>query len=165
MSDMPRILGLDEAGRGCVLGPLVIGAFCCTIDELEALDATGATDSKKLSAKKREEIRQQLLSIGEYALDFITPRDRALMETLRDRKVRRSQFKLDETEGEVRRRMRGEGGRGSGGGGRKGGRGRRDQGPGGGRKGGGGRGPGGSGGSGGRGQGGGRRGGKARGPR
>lgn len=98
-------------------------------------------------------------------LDFITPRDRALMETLRDRKVRRSQFKLDETEGEVRRRMRGEGGRGSGGGGRKGGRGRRDQGPGGGRKGGGGRGPGGSGGSGGRGQGGGRRGGKARGPR
>mgnify|MGYP001209673880 FL=1 len=73
MSDAPRILGLDEAGRGCVLGPLVIGAFCCTVDELDALDATGATDSKKLSAKKREAIRLQLLDIGEHAVELISP--------------------------------------------------------------------------------------------
>ena len=73
MDDSPRILGLDEAGRGCVLGPLVIGAFCCTVDEHPALDATGATDSKALSAKKREKIRQELLGIGEHALEFITP--------------------------------------------------------------------------------------------
>ena len=73
MSDSPRILGLDEAGRGCVLGPLVIGAFCCTTDELDALDATGATDSKALSAKKREKIRQLLLEIGSHSLEYISP--------------------------------------------------------------------------------------------
>ena len=73
MSESPRILGLDEAGRGCVLGPLVIGAFCCTTDELDALDATGATDSKKLSAKKREKIRLQLLDIGEHAIELVSP--------------------------------------------------------------------------------------------
>ena len=48
-----RILGLDEAGRGCVLGELVVGAFCCHQKDEEKVIATGATDSKKLSPKKR----------------------------------------------------------------------------------------------------------------
>ena len=45
-----RTLGLDEAGRGCVLGPLVVGAFC--VDSVAHPDElkVGATDSKKLSA-------------------------------------------------------------------------------------------------------------------
>ena len=31
-----KILGLDEVGRGCVLGPLVVGAFCCEESQLES---------------------------------------------------------------------------------------------------------------------------------
>ena len=68
-----KILGIDEAGRGCVLGPLVVGAFCCTEDRLEALEATGATDSKKLSAKRRERILGLLGDVGEIRLEYVTP--------------------------------------------------------------------------------------------
>jgi len=68
-----RILGLDEAGRGCVLGDLVVGAFCCDESERDLVVATGATDSKKLSRKKRESIREKLLQIGENRLISITP--------------------------------------------------------------------------------------------
>ncbi len=60
-----RILGLDEAGRGSVLGPLVIGAFCCEDGQDEVLREAGAEDSKMLSAKKRERIREALRPLGD----------------------------------------------------------------------------------------------------
>lgn len=68
-----KILGLDEAGRGCVLGPLIVGAYCCEADNLEALKATGATDSKALSAKKREAILEKLPPLGSPRLIAVTP--------------------------------------------------------------------------------------------
>ena len=63
-----KILSMDEAGRGCVLGPLVVGAFCCDAQDLSAVAATGATDSKKLSPKRREAIRGALEALGTAAL-------------------------------------------------------------------------------------------------
>jgi ribonuclease HII len=60
-----RILGLDEAGRGCVLGPLVVGGFVCEPAGFEALEAAGVDDSKALSAKKRVRIRAVLPEMGE----------------------------------------------------------------------------------------------------
>lgn len=68
-----KILGLDEAGRGCVLGPLVVGAFCCEESQLEAVKNSGATDSKKLSAKKRESILEKLPALGNTRQISITP--------------------------------------------------------------------------------------------
>jgi ribonuclease HII len=41
---------VDEAGRGCLAGPVVAGAVILP----EGLDLPGLTDSKKLTAKKRE---------------------------------------------------------------------------------------------------------------
>ena len=70
---MMRILGLDEAGRGCVLGPLVVGAYCCTAAEETLIIQSGATDSKKLSAKKRALILKKLDGIGSHRLVSITP--------------------------------------------------------------------------------------------
>ena len=75
-SDSPinmRILGLDEAGRGCVLGPLVVGGFLVEADLLSRVRETGATDSKKLSAKRRETILPLLDDLGEAHLIEITP--------------------------------------------------------------------------------------------
>ena len=54
---MRTLLGIDEAGRGCVLGPMVYGA--CLIGEADesVLRELGARDSKKLSATKRATVR------------------------------------------------------------------------------------------------------------
>ncbi len=68
-----KILGLDEAGRGCVLGPLVVGAFCVTRDKVASVAEAGATDSKRLSAKKRESLIAPLGALGQARLLEITP--------------------------------------------------------------------------------------------
>lgn len=50
------VAGVDEAGRGCVLGPLVLAV--CTLDkDLESyFKGIGVKDSKLLSKSKREEL-------------------------------------------------------------------------------------------------------------
>jgi len=57
------ILGLDEVGRGPWAGPLVIGACILPREASGELPAwtDGLTDSKKLSAKKREELSKVIL--------------------------------------------------------------------------------------------------------
>ena len=70
-----RLLGLDEAGRGCVLGPLVVGAFVVEGDADDILRKAGATDSKKLSAKRRDTVREALAPLGEWALHRVTARE------------------------------------------------------------------------------------------
>lgn len=59
-----RILGLDEAGRGSVLGPLVVGAFLWEDADQSPLRAAGADDSKVLTHAKRVEIRARLADMG-----------------------------------------------------------------------------------------------------
>lgn len=57
------ILGIDEVGRGCWAGPLVVGAVV-----LGSAQIDGLTDSKALTKKKREtldgQIREQTAGIG-----------------------------------------------------------------------------------------------------
>lgn len=56
-------MGVDEAGRGCVLGSLVVGVFLTRADDA-ALREAGAQDSKALSAARREQARERLLALG-----------------------------------------------------------------------------------------------------
>jgi ribonuclease HII len=57
------ILGVDEVGRGCWAGPLVVGAVVLGGGSID-----GLTDSKKLSKRRREQldkiIREQAPGIG-----------------------------------------------------------------------------------------------------
>ena len=53
---LTKIAGVDEAGRGPLAGPVVAAA--CILPQ--ALHIHGLTDSKKLSASKREKLYQQL---------------------------------------------------------------------------------------------------------
>ncbi len=59
---MKRIAGIDEVGRGCIVGPVV----AATVILDPARPITGLTDSKKLTEKKRfllaEEIKANALS-------------------------------------------------------------------------------------------------------
>lgn len=67
-----RSLGIDEAGRGCVLGPLVVGAFWVDDVTDEVIRGAGATDSKKLSAKRRDLARTKLDVVGSWAIEAIS---------------------------------------------------------------------------------------------
>lgn len=68
-----KTLGLDEAGRGCVLGPLVVGAFLYHGDDQSALRAAGADDSKALSPARRAAVKATLQAMGTPALREISP--------------------------------------------------------------------------------------------
>lgn len=54
------ILGIDEVGRGPLAGPLVVGAVILSDEKPEWV--AELKDSKKLSAKKREELNEKILS-------------------------------------------------------------------------------------------------------
>ena len=54
-------IGVDEAGRGPVIGPLVVYGVAIPDKEIQLLADIGVKDSKDLTPKKREEIRQWFL--------------------------------------------------------------------------------------------------------
>src|SRR3989339_556875 len=61
------LLGLDEAGRGPVLGPLVMAAVTVDTEGEKKLKWLGVKDSKLLSSEVREELFER---IREIILDF-----------------------------------------------------------------------------------------------
>ncbi|HYB77169.1 MAG TPA: ribonuclease HII [Thermoplasmata archaeon] len=69
-----RILGIDEAGRGSLIGPLVVGAFCISSDRLEDLTVLGAKDSKALTPGARERVYDGLARLGTRAHVALAPR-------------------------------------------------------------------------------------------
>lgn len=52
------ICGIDEAGRGPLAGPVVIGAVILPMDSL----IEGVNDSKKVSEKKREKVFEEIIA-------------------------------------------------------------------------------------------------------
>jgi ribonuclease HII len=69
-----RVLGLDEAGRGSVIGPLVVGGFCLTESVSATLRERGVRDSKQLTAARREEVYDDLARCGEMRSVALPPR-------------------------------------------------------------------------------------------
>jgi len=70
-----RVAGVDEAGRGCAIGPLVIACVLFNEETLPTLKEIGVKDSKKLSAKKRERLAEKIkeLALG-YRVFELQPR-------------------------------------------------------------------------------------------
>jgi ribonuclease HII len=67
------VLGIDEAGRGAWVGPLVVGAVAIGSGDLAALHATGARDSKLLSPAARERIYERIGAVASTRSVAIAP--------------------------------------------------------------------------------------------
>ena len=66
------IVGMDEAGRGPLAGPLVVAAVCFPKD----YQHEGIYDSKKVSEKKREEMFEIILKEAlEYHIRIVSPKE------------------------------------------------------------------------------------------
>lgn len=101
------ILGIDEVGRGPLAGPLVVGAVILPEEKPEWVSSL--RDSKKLSAKKREELSAVILKEVPYGLGWVFPEEldavgisealrlatRRAVEEVQKRKVAFSQIVID----------------------------------------------------------------------
>ncbi|XP_063242458.1 ribonuclease H2 subunit A [Bacillus rossius redtenbacheri] len=101
----PCVLGVDEAGRGPVLGPMVYGVCYCVAGRVGVLSELGCADSKSLTEEKREQIFEQLCAqtdcVG-WAVEAIAPTT-ICNSMLRRQKCSLNQVAQDSTVALVRR--------------------------------------------------------------
>ncbi|GAC94328.1 ribonuclease subunit [Pseudozyma hubeiensis SY62] len=75
---VPCVLGVDEAGRGPVLGPLVYGIAYCPVSYADELKSIGFADSKALTAERRDTLLSALIHheshLG-WAVRVMSPQD------------------------------------------------------------------------------------------
>src|SRR3989338_8848340 len=72
---MVYVLGIDEAGRGTLLGPLVIAGVIIRESEADKLGDLGVKDSKMLTPLQRERIAKNLRSFVKYKVIKISPKE------------------------------------------------------------------------------------------
>ncbi|WP_287586405.1 ribonuclease HII [Candidatus Borrarchaeum sp.] len=71
-----KILGIDEAGRGAVLGNLVIAGVSFKKTDINELINIGVKDSKKLTPKKREALFPEIMNLcKECKIIEVEPRE------------------------------------------------------------------------------------------
>lgn len=69
------VCGVDDAGRGSVLGPLVIAGISIEKKNIKQLVKIGVKDSKQLSPQSRDKLYDKILSIVQgYHVAKITPK-------------------------------------------------------------------------------------------
>ena len=69
------ILGIDEAGRGSVLGPLVIAGVIVPEKMEKVLERMGVKDSKRLTPHRRTILSRKLKKMFDYEIVVITARE------------------------------------------------------------------------------------------
>ncbi len=75
-----RVCGVDEAGRGPVMGPLVVAG--CMVDDDRVLRDLGVKDSKKVAPKKREVLAEKIREVASYEITVMAAED---IDVLRER--------------------------------------------------------------------------------
>lgn len=70
-----KVVGIDEAGRGSVIGPLIVSGVALKENRIKYLERLGLKDSKKISPKKRTVLSRKIRKITEYHVVKITAHD------------------------------------------------------------------------------------------
>lgn len=71
-----QVAGVDDAGRGCVIGPLVIAGVLMREEDLPKLAELGVKDSKLLSPHRREVLAVEIKRIVQnFAIEKLTPKE------------------------------------------------------------------------------------------
>lgn len=78
------ILGVDEAGRGSVLGPLVVAGVVVPESMNSVLDRMGVKDSKRLTPNRRFVLARKLKKMFDYEVVVLSAQD---IDNLRARDV------------------------------------------------------------------------------
>ncbi len=69
-----KIAGVDEAGRGPIIGPLVIAGVLLNEEDLSQLISLGVKDSKRLSPRRREELAAEIKELAiKYHVATLSP--------------------------------------------------------------------------------------------
>ena len=73
---MVLVAGLDEAGRGPIIGPMVIAGVVIEENDFNRLISIGVKDSKLLSQKQREKLFAKIIKIAiNYKIIIIEPKE------------------------------------------------------------------------------------------
>ena len=69
-----QIAGVDDAGRGSIIGPLAIAGVLLDEKDLPKLRDLGVKDSKRLSPRRREELATQIKELAlKYHVAMLSP--------------------------------------------------------------------------------------------
>lgn len=67
-AQMPSVIGCDEVGRGALCGPVIVAAVWFSPSAVPARLLAELDDSKKLSAKKRERLAEEVRGVARVAV-------------------------------------------------------------------------------------------------
>ena len=65
--------GADDAGRGCMVGPLVVAGVSVYPERVKALAAIGVRDSKTLTAARREALYPEIMRLSAHVSWAMVP--------------------------------------------------------------------------------------------
>ncbi|KAG2186400.1 hypothetical protein INT43_002838 [Umbelopsis isabellina] len=103
--DQPCVLGVDEAGRGPVLGPMVYGVCYCPLSKYDDLKNLGFADSKTLKEEERDELFETLEKNADIARSSVHVLSPQTISTgmLRGQKYNLNEMAHEATMGLIRR--------------------------------------------------------------
>ena len=92
-----NITGIDEAGRGSIIGPLVVAGVCANKETIKEFKKIGIKDSKKLTRKNRERFAKIIIrKADKYSIRKLSPKKIDHVVMLRKRiKKDKSSFRTE----------------------------------------------------------------------
>ena len=70
---MGKVIGIDDAGRGPVLGPMILAGVLIEEKDNKILQEWGAKDSKLLTPIKRKQVKEKIINQYKYHIEQSEP--------------------------------------------------------------------------------------------